>query len=202
VRSCSRSRSAARSHPERGAALVEFAIAVPLLVLLMTAVIDFGVNVGNRVQVAHAAREGARAGSVNRVGENSSCTLDPVGTLATETRRLMCMTKERTRMDPDQVAVKVLYMGRNGKLTTDFSEATVATNPYSVVVCVAAEQYSLTGLLGGVFNGRFHHSRAVTKTGRPADGVFVPPGEEQPLSAGGETDDWSWCTADDPVGTE
>ena len=31
---------------------------------------------------------------------------------------------------------------------------------------------------------------------------FVPPGEERPLSRDGVTDDWAWCTADDPVGTE
>jgi len=182
--------------------MVEFAIAVPLLMLLLMGIIDFGVNFGNRVETTHAAREGARAGSVNRVGTVDTCPIVPSGTLAVETRRLICLTKARTHMDPNAVAVKIMYMGRNAKLTTDFSAATAATNPYSLVVCVSSKAYSLTGMLSGVLDGRFHHMRSVVKTGKPASGVFVPAGQEQPMTSGGVTDSWSWCTADDPVGSE
>lgn len=181
---------------------MEFAIGMPVLILLMTAVIDFGVNVANKVQATHASREGARAASVNRVGDDSGCSLNLATAVSTDARRIMCFTKARTKMDPNLVAVKFFYMGRNGKLTTDFSSTMMAANPYSIVVCVAARQYSLTGLLGGLFSGDFHHSRTVVKTGKSATGTFAAAAEERPLSDGGVTDSWSWCTADDPVGTE
>jgi hypothetical protein len=182
--------------------MVEFAIAVPVLLLLMLGIIDFGVNFGNKVETTHAAREGARAGSVNRVGTDDTCPMNPSGALAVDTRRLICLTKARTHMDPTAVAVKVMYMGRNGKLTTDFSPGTTAANPYSLVVCVSAKAYSLTGMLSGVLDGRFHHIRSVVKTGKPASGAFVPPGQERPLRSGAVTDSWAWCSADDPVGSE
>jgi len=49
---------------ERGQALVEFALVLPLLALLLVAIIDFGLALNARIQVANAVREGARVGSV------------------------------------------------------------------------------------------------------------------------------------------
>ncbi len=48
----------------RGQALVELALALPLLALLLFGIIDFGLGLSARIQVANAVREGARLGSV------------------------------------------------------------------------------------------------------------------------------------------
>ena len=51
---------------ERGAVIAEFVLVLPLLVILLFAIIEFGI-VFNRVQGLHnAAREGARVASLNQ----------------------------------------------------------------------------------------------------------------------------------------
>jgi Flp pilus assembly protein TadG len=49
---------------ERGAALVEFALVVPFLVIMMCATIDFGLCVWTLNNLTAAAREGGRYGAV------------------------------------------------------------------------------------------------------------------------------------------
>src|SRR5215469_15927355 len=46
---------------ERGAAAVEFALLLPLLLLLVFGIIDFGRAINAQITITQAAREGARA---------------------------------------------------------------------------------------------------------------------------------------------
>lgn len=55
---------------EKGATVVEFAVILPLLMLLIFAIIEFALLFYNKAIVTRAAREGARAGSVFRVDSN------------------------------------------------------------------------------------------------------------------------------------
>lgn len=50
---------------QRGAAAVEFAIIVPLLLSMLLGVIDFGVAYSDNISLQAAAREGARQGITN-----------------------------------------------------------------------------------------------------------------------------------------
>jgi len=190
---------------ERGAAVIEFAIAFPILFLLMMGVVDFGVNYGNKVETTHAAREGARAGSVGRVGSDTTCFMGSTPS-SLEARQLLCLVKARTHMDPKDVRVRVTYMDGEGKYTNDFSEATRQANRYSIMVCVSTKAYSLSGLLSPVFNGRFHHARAVIKTGTTpwsataSNGGIVYSYVPQFAEATFAGDSWSWCASDDPSG--
>jgi Flp pilus assembly protein TadG len=52
---------------ERGAAAVEFALVLPLLVIMLLGIIDFGLYYYNDLQLTHAARDAARYLSVNNV---------------------------------------------------------------------------------------------------------------------------------------
>jgi Flp pilus assembly protein TadG len=62
-----------RSGRERGAAAVEFALVLPLLVILLMGIIDFGLYFYNDLAVAHAARDAARYLSVNNIpGANAA----------------------------------------------------------------------------------------------------------------------------------
>jgi len=73
-----------RSESERGAALVEAAIILPLVVILIFGLIAFGRGYNAKVTATHAAREGVRVLAVtqdNTLGENAALnaatSLDP-----------------------------------------------------------------------------------------------------------------------------
>ena len=51
-------------HGEKGQALVEFVFVLPLFLVLVLAVVDFGMGLHTWISVTNGAREGARLGSV------------------------------------------------------------------------------------------------------------------------------------------
>lgn len=53
-------RTTGRNADERGAAAVEFALILPVLVLLLFGIIEFGRGYNAKVEITGAAREGAR----------------------------------------------------------------------------------------------------------------------------------------------
>ena len=62
-------RDAARLGPaERGQTLVEFCLVLVLFLVLIFAIIDFGLGLNANIQTANAAREGARKGAVGYSG--------------------------------------------------------------------------------------------------------------------------------------
>jgi Flp pilus assembly protein TadG len=62
-------------HDERGQAVTEFAVILPVLLLVLFAIFQFGVIFNNYIQVSSAAREGARKGVVSR-NAGSCVTVD------------------------------------------------------------------------------------------------------------------------------
>jgi Flp pilus assembly protein TadG len=65
---------------EQGQSLTEFALALPILALLLFAVIQFGIVFNNYVTLVDATRAGARKGAVGREQQN------PVGATVQEVR--------------------------------------------------------------------------------------------------------------------
>lgn len=57
---------------ERGQSFVELALALPLLMVLIFAVIEFGIVISDQVTVIHAAADGARVGARGDSPTNSS----------------------------------------------------------------------------------------------------------------------------------
>lgn len=55
-----------RTGRERGASLVEFAVALPLLLILVLGIIEFGFVLAQMNEIRHGAREGARYAAVSR----------------------------------------------------------------------------------------------------------------------------------------
>ena len=54
-----------RRHPESGASIVEFALLMPLLILLLMGLIEFGYLLGEYNEVRHGAHEAARLAAVD-----------------------------------------------------------------------------------------------------------------------------------------
>lgn len=59
-----------RLREERGAQLVEFALVFPLLLLLTAGIIDMGLVIKDYQVVTNAAREGARLGALEGIGDD------------------------------------------------------------------------------------------------------------------------------------
>lgn len=54
-----------RRSGRRGQSLVEFALVLPLFLLMLAGIVDFGMGLATSITVTNAAREGARLGVVN-----------------------------------------------------------------------------------------------------------------------------------------
>lgn len=76
---------------ERGAAAVEFALIVPVLIVMIFGMVDMGMAINAQAIVGNAAREGARAASFNGANVTAtttvvtSATKNLIGTAATTT---------------------------------------------------------------------------------------------------------------------
>jgi Flp pilus assembly protein TadG len=80
-----RSRRKIEIGSERGQSLTEFALALPILALLLFAVIQFGIVFNNYVTLTDATRAGARKGAVARRLQNpQSATISAVRNSATD----------------------------------------------------------------------------------------------------------------------
>jgi Flp pilus assembly protein TadG len=67
---------------ERGAAAVEFALVLPLLLVLLLGIIDFGLYFYNDLQLTHVARNAARYLSVSKVAE-ANAAIDGANLIST-----------------------------------------------------------------------------------------------------------------------
>jgi Flp pilus assembly protein TadG len=96
-------RTRRRCGGDGGAALVEFAIIVPVLFVLIFGIIEFGWAFFQQLDVRHGAREGARLAAVNYKTTASPTPADQVTQIVNET----C-----SRMDSgDSVTVEVTRSG-------------------------------------------------------------------------------------------
>jgi len=115
-----------RGSPEHGAALVEFAVLAPLLILLLFGLIEFSWLFSQNLDVRHGAREGARIAAVDGFADtDGNGTVSP-GEVAAQ----VC-----SRMDAGAVAGDTL-------ISTTRTGGTVGSD---VAVTVDAPPQSLTG---------------------------------------------------------
>jgi Flp pilus assembly protein TadG len=66
--------------PQRGVAAVEFALVLPLLLVILFGIIDFGLMLYDKAMITNAAREGARAGIVLRSPRLTKPEIEAVAT--------------------------------------------------------------------------------------------------------------------------
>ena len=70
-------RSARRASRQRGQGLTEFALLLPVFLLLLVAMLEFGLAFGDRLTLGNATREGARIGAALGTGMTTTCSGDP-----------------------------------------------------------------------------------------------------------------------------
>ncbi len=70
-------RGAKRRQRQRGQGLVEFALVVPVILLVVTSVAEAGLAYGNLHTLGYASREGARVGSALALGGVDDCSGGP-----------------------------------------------------------------------------------------------------------------------------
>ncbi|PUE53540.1 TadE/TadG family type IV pilus assembly protein [Limnohabitans parvus] len=111
------------AHAQRGTATVEFGLLLPLLLLIFSGIVEFGMALYDKAVITNASREGARAGIVLRV--------PPVSTNEISTRVL------------NYTGNALLTLGAASLITVDFP---VQTNPEHLAVRVS---YTFRGLALG-----------------------------------------------------
>ena len=60
-------------HPEKGATLIEFALVLPILILILVGIMEIGLAFGEQMRASQATREGARIGAVAGNDPDADC---------------------------------------------------------------------------------------------------------------------------------
>jgi hypothetical protein len=145
------------------------AIVIPLLVLLVFGVIEFGIFVKRNIDLTQGTREAGRQGAVAVYnGGIASCNL------GTPTSSLVCLAKNRIGLSG--VAVWVIGPTTN-KVGSPFA------------VCAIYQTQSITGLLKPVLPKTIHSESIMRLEQAPATGLTTG-GDVDPTG-----DNWSSCAA-------
>jgi hypothetical protein len=158
---------------DRGAAAVEFALVVPVLLMILFGIIDYGLFFNNSLSVKQGVREAARQGVVTNYG--SGCTMAWSTTPSANMQKLGCTVVDRTGALTGTPYVKI-------KLPGGWTKAK------SLIVCEIVKTTGLTGLTpmpsGGIVTSKVEMSIETATTGQVESG-----GEQAPPSGAS----WSWC---------
>jgi Flp pilus assembly protein TadG len=158
---------------ERGAALVEFTIIVPFLILVIFGMIDFGIAFADYQNVRSGTREAARLGVVNDVENAPPCTIDGThvtppaepSTVIEATNALVCKAKDRIGLDGD-----------NAKVEIDITGAAIGDR---LRVCASFPVQSLSGVTTQFLSGKVLTSAVTMRLEQvPIFESYAEPGTE------------------------
>jgi Flp pilus assembly protein TadG len=110
---------------QRGQAVTEFAVILPVLLLVLLAIYQFGVVFNNYIQVTAAAREGARKAAVSR----TSGTCAAVQSLAVNAAR-----SAAPGLNQAQIGVTVTATCTNNAYAPGTDTTVTVTYPYSISI--------------------------------------------------------------------
>ena len=100
---------ARRKNGEKGQALVEFTLLVPVFLLLLFAIIDFGMGFYSWITVTNAAREGARLGVVMATAQEIEDRVYQTADLPNESTQMTVTVTNAQGQPGESVVVKVEY---------------------------------------------------------------------------------------------
>jgi Flp pilus assembly protein TadG len=137
---------------ERGTALIEFALVLPILAAIIFGGIDFGFVFKDFISVRQSVGDVGRQASVGQFG-TSTCTLTPAPANA-QTKALMCAVHSQAGLDTSRMRVAV-YVGDNQPGDKD-----KFTQGQPITICAEYKLQSVTGILKPVINGHVATSTA------------------------------------------
>ena len=150
-------RHARRHRPRsgsRGAAVVEFALVAPLLILLLFGIVEFGFVFNDYQSVRQGVRDATRMAVVNNVPNCSA---------GDATDDLVCYVEQRIGLNGDtRVRVDVTA-----------ADTTVAGDRGVVKICVQRAIRSVTGMLSPFLNGRYISTEVTMRVERGNEPAFV-----------------------------
>jgi Flp pilus assembly protein TadG len=154
--------------------LVEAAIVIPLLLLFVFGVVDFGAVYSNRTTVNQGVRDAVRQGIVANFGTNSTCPI--TGSIPSgNSRNLVCLAKERVALQTVKTRIKI-----------------VAPVSYTIgsqlLVCAEYPIEPVTPLTGQFLSNDALHAKATMRVEQ------VAPAGITSVSETAIDGDWSWCT--------
>ena len=161
---------------EDGSVLVEAAIIVPVLLLLLFAIIDFGAMYNDYLSVRQGTREAARqvAVSTSPVAPSGSWTCPVYGAPTTgDAYALLCYAKDRIGLDASKTRVSIAFT----KAPT--SPYYLAGNP--VVVCAQYPAKSTTGVTAPFLSGKYMTSKVEIRIEQSST-TFTGTVQETPLT--------------------
>jgi len=93
---------------EKGQSLVEFALVVPLVILILMAIIEFGFMFNAYITITNASREGARLGALGS-SDTSVVTRVVDTTVALDPTKISVTITPANRSRGDMIRVQVNY---------------------------------------------------------------------------------------------
>lgn len=157
----------------RGAVLVEFALILPILVMLLFGIVEYGLTFNNLNNLRQGTREGARQAVVANVDADTTCTITGA-TPNAATHALVCLLKDRIGLDPARLRVMI-----------DFP--TTNEEGESLVVCSQFPLDSVTGIFSSFLDGKVLTTEVQMRI-ESANEAFEAMAET-PVTGGS----WSWC---------
>ena len=100
---------ARRKNGEKGQALVEFTLLLPIFLLLLFAIIDFGMGFYSWITVTNSAREGARLGVVMATAQEIEDRVYQTADLPNESTKMTVTVTNAQGQPGESVVVKVDY---------------------------------------------------------------------------------------------
>ncbi len=163
---------------------MEFALIVPIFLVLAFGVIEFGITYNNSITVREGAREAARQGAVGNFGTTTSCSLTGLsGSPSTDVQKLMCLAKQQIGLSYANTQVKILSGSADDSANGTFQKGE------SLIVCTEYPVDALAKFVTPVLGSGVLKSKA---------SIRIETSYSNSETAGQETalpgDDWSWCT--------
>ena len=165
--------------------MVEFALVLPLFMLLVFGVIEFGVTYNNYITVRQGTREAARQGAVGVFGPpvSSSCSLTGSTGASTDIQQLMCLAKNQIGLNAANTRVMILSGNSSFSGSGTFAEGD------SLIICAMYPVDKTAAFVSPVVGGAVLKTKAsmrieTTYTTQETGGA------ETPLSG----TNWNWCT--------
>ena len=179
---------------DTGAAAVEFALVLPVLVLILFGIIDYGLYFSNTINAESGVQTAARRATVGALDPNCPTPTDPPTSSTTSTRvgELMCMVKANTGSITGTSYVKVVF-------PPDLTNPTPPNPPgwYPGQQLIVCEVIDVQGLTGYVPLPR-HDGQVAIRSKVVTQLETVATSTDPPADSGGEEDSppggWDWCT--------